>query len=443
MCSRATWIGLIGTVCGSVRHSPVTLTCASAVGGADGEQRAGRRRRPDPSDCACLAQSIFRAKKLPGLVADLPANSDTALPTVGNGSPSSMRRLQPGLQDGKTLARRWSWYVSCTTPGAHEGVRHHPDVQPRGLGGRRVASVLAQRFEVLELIVVDDGSTDDTASRLGSHSRRPAPLRSRPHAGVSAARNLGCASAPPVTLISPFWIPTISGSGQARARGRGASASHPEVDAVFSDLEKRHGDRVFPSFMRETAVFSRRLPEASIPMASCSTPRELRCACSRRFRSSRARSSCAGPAFDRVGGFDETWSSSEDWEFSCSAWPAPIASPTSTGRWPCSTSRPTRCTSWISRGARGDDPAARPRAREPDRRRRGAGGRPARAGDAVKHFGWHYAGPRTRARAFRVFSGASPSPAHPGSCPGAGRVAPVVLAVDDRRQGEDPALARS
>ena len=55
-----------------------------------------------------------------------------------------------------------------------------------------VQSVLAQTFEAFELIVVDDGSIDNTARRLSSSDSR-LKIFSQPHAGVAAARNAGVA----------------------------------------------------------------------------------------------------------------------------------------------------------------------------------------------------------------------------------------------------------
>jgi glycosyltransferase involved in cell wall biosynthesis len=53
-----------------------------------------------------------------------------------------------------------------------------------------VASVLSQTFPDFELIVVDDGSTDDTRARLERYGRRIRYLY-QGNQGVSAARNIG------------------------------------------------------------------------------------------------------------------------------------------------------------------------------------------------------------------------------------------------------------
>ncbi|HEX5132126.1 MAG TPA: glycosyltransferase family 2 protein [Candidatus Krumholzibacteria bacterium] len=57
---------------------------------------------------------------------------------------------------------------------------------------RAIASVLAQTFGDLELIVVDDASTDETPSLVaGLRDPRVRPLRLERQAGASAARNAG------------------------------------------------------------------------------------------------------------------------------------------------------------------------------------------------------------------------------------------------------------
>lgn len=60
-----------------------------------------------------------------------------------------------------------------------------------GLVGRSIGSVLAQSFEDFELIVVNDGSSDDTAAVLDAYDDpRLRPVH-RENGGLSAARNSG------------------------------------------------------------------------------------------------------------------------------------------------------------------------------------------------------------------------------------------------------------
>jgi glycosyltransferase involved in cell wall biosynthesis len=58
--------------------------------------------------------------------------------------------------------------------------------------GEALASVLAQTYRAVEMIVVDDGSSDRTAEIAAAH---PIHLRRQPHQGEAAARNAGLAAA--------------------------------------------------------------------------------------------------------------------------------------------------------------------------------------------------------------------------------------------------------
>jgi len=57
--------------------------------------------------------------------------------------------------------------------------------------GDAIVSVLRQSYEDLELIIVDDGSTDDTRSLIRRYSDPRITWYFQPHKGISAARNFG------------------------------------------------------------------------------------------------------------------------------------------------------------------------------------------------------------------------------------------------------------
>ena len=187
-----------------------------------------------------------------------------------------------------------------------------PTYNRAGTVVQAVRSVLAQRYEDLELIVVDDGSTDDTARRLAAIPDGRLRYISGRHAGVSAARNLGVRHATGRFLSfldsDDRWDPDKLAYEVDVLVGR------PEVVAVFSDLEKRHGDEVFPSFMRQTAVFSRRLIGETPGAVHLLDPRDLRLCLLQEVPIKPSALTLRRSAFDRVGGFDEAWSSAEDWE---------------------------------------------------------------------------------------------------------------------------------
>ncbi len=96
---------------------------------------------------------------------------------------------------------------------------------------RAVESVLSQTHPSLELLVVDDGSSDDTLGRLERFGERIAVL-SQPHAGPYAARNLGVrhATGDLIAFIDSddAWHPDRLASQLPLMR-------RPEVGLVFGD----------------------------------------------------------------------------------------------------------------------------------------------------------------------------------------------------------------
>lgn len=76
---------------------------------------------------------------------------------------------------------------------------------------RAVSSVLYQQFNGCEIIVVDDGSTDDTKKVLRQFQGRIRQVVHKDNQGVSAARNSGikAATAPLIAFLDSddYWLP--------------------------------------------------------------------------------------------------------------------------------------------------------------------------------------------------------------------------------------------
>jgi glycosyltransferase involved in cell wall biosynthesis len=91
-------------------------------------------------------------------------------------------------------------------------------------------SVLAQSYPNLEIVVVDDGSTDETADVARRYAERGVRYVNRPHAGAGRARNTGLqvTSAPLVAFLDAddAWLPHRVETGVAHL------ARHPELALV-------------------------------------------------------------------------------------------------------------------------------------------------------------------------------------------------------------------
>ena len=78
---------------------------------------------------------------------------------------------------------------------------------------RAIKSVLAQSFRDFELIVVDDGSSDDTKKKLAAHADKRIRILFGKHKGASAARNMGirASKCPLLAFLDTdnVWHPTF------------------------------------------------------------------------------------------------------------------------------------------------------------------------------------------------------------------------------------------
>jgi glycosyltransferase involved in cell wall biosynthesis len=178
---------------------------------------------------------------------------------------------------------------------------------------RAVESALAQTYPALEVLVVDDGSTDDTAARLAAMADTRMRYVARQHAGVSATRNAGVAAAGGELIAfldsDDVWKP------DKVAHEVAFFERHPEVEAVFSDLEKHDGGLYVPSFMRASPLFGRWLGAARYPDGVLVPRRQLYLFLLQEVFIKPSALMLRRDAFIRAGGFDPQWSSSEDWEF--------------------------------------------------------------------------------------------------------------------------------
>jgi glycosyltransferase involved in cell wall biosynthesis len=109
---------------------------------------------------------------------------------------------------------------------------------------RAIESVLAQTFHDFELLVVDDGSTDDTPSVVESYAGdRLSYVRLERNTGAAAARNVGIRRAAGDLVAfqdsDDEWLPEKL-ERQVRAFDEGAET--PRIDVVYCDMLRVHAD---------------------------------------------------------------------------------------------------------------------------------------------------------------------------------------------------------
>ncbi len=117
-------------------------------------------------------------------------------------------------------------------------------------------SVVSQTLPVLEIVVVDDGSADDTLELVSAWSegqRFPVKIHAQANAGVSVARNtaINLASGEWVALLDAddIWLPNHVAELVAAAR------SYPQAITVFGDTV--HFDQTgaeYPPFSRDKTL---------------------------------------------------------------------------------------------------------------------------------------------------------------------------------------------
>ena len=128
--------------------------------------------------------------------------------------------------------------------------------------GETVASALAQSVAPLEVIVVDDGSTDDLQNALAPYRDR-ITLIQKPNGGEASARNVGAQAASGDFVA---WIDGDDKIAPQRIEAFGAlAAARPDLDLLGTDAylfdengiigSYFHGDRTFPVEHQRAGMF--------------------------------------------------------------------------------------------------------------------------------------------------------------------------------------------
>lgn len=155
--------------------------------------------------------------------------------------------------------------------------------------GEALASVLAQRGVELEVLAVDDGSTDGGA-RIARELGAPVRCLSQPRSGTAAALNCGVAAARGDLLAfldaDDLWV-----DGKL-SRQSAALESEPKLDLVFGALQHFYSPELSEAERRQV-----RCPPDPMPAPSAGTMLIRRA------------------SFDRVGEFSSAWKIGEfvDW----------------------------------------------------------------------------------------------------------------------------------
>ena len=109
-----------------------------------------------------------------------------------------------------------------------------PTYNREQLLGRAIKSVLAQTYQDFELIIVDDGSTDNTERLVKSfNSEKTRYIRHRKNKGPAAARNTGIRSAKGDYIAfqdsDDEWMPE-----KLEKQMRAFTTAPPEVGVVYT-----------------------------------------------------------------------------------------------------------------------------------------------------------------------------------------------------------------
>lgn len=169
--------------------------------------------------------------------------------------------------------------------------------------GEAIASVLAQGDHLGELIVVDDGSSDDTIAIVRGFDDPRIRLLTNPGAGVSSARNAGA------RLATADWLMFLDADDRLRSNALAillaATATRPGAVAIYGDYDRIDGDGLLIG--KRSLLRYRQKPSGSV----------LERLVAGNFIVNGGIMIVGSAAFAAVGGFDEALRYCEDWHCWC------------------------------------------------------------------------------------------------------------------------------
>jgi glycosyltransferase involved in cell wall biosynthesis len=176
-----------------------------------------------------------------------------------------------------------------------------------------IRSVLGQTLADWELVVIDDGSRDETPDRVAAIRDRRVRYVRQDNAGLPAARNRGAAisRADIIAFLDDddCWKP------DKLERTVRFFLRRPAAQALFTDAEKYDGEQFTPSFTRAAPVFAELLRRHGEPSEMIVPPREMFLCLLEEAPILPSTLVVRRKAFERSGRFNEGWRSFEDWEF--------------------------------------------------------------------------------------------------------------------------------
>lgn len=178
-----------------------------------------------------------------------------------------------------------------------------------------IRSVLAQTYNDFELLIVDDGSTDNTTEVIRSFPDTRIKIHAHvENCGVAAAVNTG------LRAVSGKFIAFLGSDDIWQPEKLAVQVDyllrHPDVGGAFSDVERVMGDECVPSFLHaHHPVFMSLLAGSGFTNGSVIAQRELYLCLLQEMPVKCQAAVLRTDRVKKVGYFDETWRAGEDWEF--------------------------------------------------------------------------------------------------------------------------------